>query len=140
MVGDDEPVKPEWISRDGRIHDSAPGCVHFERLAPTAIAHLVLLVTAHEVVFVGVHRKKDPESPFGIDMQDDEISVILGSHLDLGSITRKEPAIIADPDLDRGVVPGYRRSTGGSLGEEQRKEQRGYHSTSQTTSVTSWKI
>jgi hypothetical protein len=38
-------------------------------------------------------------------MQDDEIAVVVGSHLYLGAISRKETAIVADPYLDRRIVP-----------------------------------
>jgi hypothetical protein len=67
-------------------------------------------------------------------VKDDQVPIVLGAHLHFGSVAWQKTAIAADPELDRRVIVRRGRRLGGSgAGEQQGKEQRGDHSTSQTT-------
>jgi hypothetical protein len=49
-------------------------------------------------------------------MEDEQITVFPGAHLNLGAIARKEASVVIDPKLDSGVVGRGRGSRGHSVG------------------------
>ncbi len=131
VISERKAVKAEWIAGYGGVHHAAAGGVRFERLPSAAATNFVLLVSAHEAVLVRIEREQDPQASFRIDVQDDEIAIVFGPHLNFGPVAREEATIVADPKTDRRVGPGCSHRLGGSPGEQQRKEQRGDHGTSQ---------
>jgi hypothetical protein len=139
VIAGGEAVNAEWVSRDSSVDRPAPSGIHVEGFTSATPTHLILLVAAHEVVFVGIQGEQDPEATLRIYVQDEEVAIIGGSNLDLGSVSRKEATVIADPKADRRIVLGCSRRVGGDPREEQRKEQRGYHGTSLQPRFATWK-
>src|SRR2546425_3901403 len=78
----------------------------------------------------------------GVDVHHQEVAVFAGADLHLGAVTRKESAIVVDPDLDRRIVaagaPDRRAARGpkGKKGKEQGRD----HGTLRTTAVPTWKL
>jgi len=66
-------------------------------------------------------------------MEDDEIAIVFVSHLDFGAVARQKATIVIDPETDRRIVLGGHRGPGRRASQQQRKEQRGDHGTSQQT-------
>jgi hypothetical protein len=97
VISQDEAVKTERIPRYGSVYGTAARVIGLKRLPPATASNLVLLLTADEVVFVGVEREQNPEAPLRVYMEDHQVSIVFGAHLHLGAIAREEAAIVIDP-------------------------------------------
>ena len=53
-----------------------------------------------------------------VSVEDEEIAIVLGPYLDLGMITRVEPAVVVDPEPDRGVAARRTPNVGLGTSEE----------------------
>jgi len=133
VIASHKAVESERLVGDGCIDGTSPLGIGLERLTIPSPAHFVLLAGTHEVVLVWIQRDQHPEITLRIHLQHEQVAIVLGAHLHLGSFTLQKTLIVADPDLDWWVLPQL--GTGdcsGIGGEHERKEQRGDHSTSRT--------
>src|SRR5262249_51581578 len=119
VVAEPVAVEPEPIAGYGGVdHSPSRGGVDVEDLAATPALYLVPLAAAHEVVVIGIQRGQYPELPVGVSVENEEIAVVLGQHLDLGMVAPEEPAVVVDPEPDRGLVARGTPNAGRGVGEE----------------------
>jgi hypothetical protein len=65
-----------------------------------------------------------------VGLEDDEIAVVLGAHVDPGAVAPEEAPIVADPDSDRWIVARRGDRHGRLTREKQGKEQSEGHGAS----------
>jgi hypothetical protein len=120
VISKDKVFKVERVPGNSRIDGPSPtGVVYIKGLPTTPATNLVLLSTPDEVVFVWIKREENPEVPFRIGMKDDQITILLGTNLHLGSVAGEETAVVAYPDLDgRVILPGEHRLSGGAVEQQ----------------------
>jgi hypothetical protein len=122
MVAEHERVEPERIVGNRRVHGALPAVVVYrERFAAAPALDLILAAAADEVVVARVEWKQYPEVPAWISVEHQQVAVLTGANLHLGTITREEPAIVADPDLNGWVVAPWVPDRCGARGSESKK-------------------
>jgi hypothetical protein len=105
VIRDYEAVKTEGIARNRSVNGaSSSGIIGLKGLAVASSTDFVLLSTPDKVVSVGIERKQYSEVSVGIYVEDQQVPVVAGTNLDLGTISGKKSAIIVDPQSNRWVV------------------------------------
>jgi len=106
----DESLKPERLSRNCGVHGAAAFGIGLEGIPASSPFYLIPLTSTREIILVGIDREQHPEVALGIHLKDEEVAIVLGSHLNRGVVAREELSVVVEPDLDWGiVVRGSRR-------------------------------
>ena len=87
MIADHELVEAEGSARDGGVDGAMAGAgSHVERIAPATGLHLVFLTAAEEAVVGRIDREQNLEMALGVGLENDEVAVVLGPHVNRGAI------------------------------------------------------
>jgi hypothetical protein len=119
VVSHDKLIKAESSTRNGSV-DCSPALrvVYLEGFPVSSSTDLVLLSAANEIVLIGIEGKQHPEVPLRINVKDEQVAVILGADLHLGTVARQEAAIIVNPEANRWVVMWRSRWRGGHVQQQ----------------------
>jgi hypothetical protein len=104
VVAGDESLKPEWLPCNGGVHSATAFGVRLEGSPATPPFYLISLSTTSEIVLVGVDREQHAEVAVGIHLKDQQVAVLLCSHLNRGVIAREKTSVVTEPELDWGIV------------------------------------
>jgi hypothetical protein len=128
VVSNYKAVEVKWLARHCSVDYSLSFDAGLKRLAASAAFDFILLTAPRKIVLVGIQGKKNAQVPFGVDLENQQVTVVLDLDLNLGTFTGKEPLIVADPQLNRRRLAQSGGFNANRVGcKQQRKEQRGIH-------------
>jgi len=111
-----EPVEHERRRGVGHEHRAVPARVgHHEGLPAAPPLELVFLAATDLLISVRVDREQHVHPPVGVGVQHDEVTILGGLGVDLGSIAVFIVAVRTEPQTHRGIpgraVSGGRRDS-----------------------------